>query len=202
MEKTMQSSTELINVMIIEHSPIYRAGLRDMLERIPDINIQLETAEPSQAAELICQLHPHIILLGLDPDANADRALTDEFRFNDNGPKLIALAERTQAQQILNVLGIRVSAFALKTIDADSLVNLIRRCACGEHLPSLSPRESQVLRCAAGGESNKRIARSLNIREKTVKNHLTSVFRKLGVANRTQAVMHAFDNGWLLLDAN
>lgn len=185
-----------IRVMIVERSPVYRAGLRHALERAPDIHIEHETAEPLDAMERVRQLHPHIILLGLDTYAHTDREMTRAITFSGNGSKLIALAERAETQQCLDTLGIR-AAFFLKTIDADELITAIRQYAHGEYTPTLSPRESQVLRCAAGGESNKRIARALNIREKTVKNHLTSVFRKLGVVNRTQAVMCAFNNGWV-----
>lgn len=186
-------------MLIIERSPVYRAGLRHALERAPDIQIQIETADPTHAPEYVRALHPHIILLGLDPYARVAGAFARPLTFSGNGSKLIALAERAASQQELAMVDMRAAAFALKTIAGDALIDLIRRCAGGARSAALSPRETQVLQCAAGGESNKRIAYALNIREKTVKNHLTSVFRKLGVANRTQAVMRAFNHGWARL---
>ncbi|MBI5652057.1 MAG: response regulator transcription factor [Chloroflexi bacterium] len=187
---------EPIRVLALDDAPIYCAGIRHALEAAPGFALALATGDPAHAFAQVRVIKPHVILLGLN------RATHEPIRLaralSDYAP-VLALAERAEDEAELNVAG-----FSRKTIDAPGLRDALQRVARGERAGAnetraLSPRQAQVLKCAASGESNKLIARTLSIREKTVKNHMTLILRKLGMTNRTQAVMCALQRGWVAL---
>jgi DNA-binding NarL/FixJ family response regulator len=211
-----------IRVLIADDHPVVRQGLRVLLEVQEDMDVVGEAPDGPDVARLAAELAPDVILLDLKmpgmtgPDVLADLAAR---RIPARALVLTSVTDPAAAQA-----AVRAGAAGLlyKDVDPDALVRAIRSVHDGNLLLSpeaagpllrrdpgqapvgglaaLTGREREVLEHLARGRSNREIARALNVAEKTVKTHVSSVLAKLGVQDRTQAalyaVAHAGDHGW------
>ena len=200
-----------ITVLIADDHPVVRQGLQVLLSVQDDIEVVGEAADGGQAVALAAELDPDVILLDLKLPVMDGVAVLNELR--DAGLRARALVLTSAADRGLETLAVQAGAagFLYKDVDPDALVRALRSVhdghtllapdVAGALLRSSSPavrgigaltgREREVLEQIAQGRSNREIARLLQVSEKTVKTHVSSVLAKLGVQDRTQAALLA-----------
>lgn len=206
-----------IGVLIVDDHPVVRRGLRVLLEVQDGIEVVGEAGEGPTALKLAAEHNPDVILLdlklpGLDGLAVLTklRAGQDHSR-QDHQTKILVLTSVTDPVAAGRAMREGAAGVLYKDVDPDALVRAIRAVhdghlllapeaagtllqpATGQNrsLDALTAREREVLAELAKGRSNREIARALNVSEKTVKAHVSSVLAKLGVQDRTQAALFA-----------
>ncbi|MBZ4654240.1 MAG: putative transcriptional regulator, luxr family [Peptococcaceae bacterium] len=217
---------EKIRVIIVDDHPLVREGLRKVLTLDHEIEVIDEAGDGQGAINLARRLRPDVVLMDINmPGTNgieATRVIKREFPSTG----IIALTIHEEEEYVLELVRAGVSGYVLKDIAPAKLVETIKTVAKGqsvidpgitnklfgelnrlskrrkekEEWETLTDREMDVLQLMSQGCSNKDIARSLTISEKTVKNHITNIFRKLQVEDRTQAVLFAIKHR--LVDLN
>jgi DNA-binding NarL/FixJ family response regulator len=222
-----------IRVMIVDDHPLFRAGLRRVLELEEDLAIECEVADGRQAVEKAREIKPQVILMDVNlPILNGLQA-TRELTAARDGPAVIVLTAYHDDEQMLHALKAGASAYFPKDVEAKQLVSAIRAVSQGNYVVNdavlakpqvakwllsqfeqmdvmggegaeftvqpLSAREMQILQGITSGKSNKEIGQMLGISRQTVKNHMTSILRKLAVNDRTQAAVYALRRGWIRL---
>jgi two-component system response regulator DegU len=221
---------EPIRVVLVEPRAILGAGVREILERESDIEVLAQVSTPADAVRVVDESSPDVVLVDVDfPQLDATE-VTRLLHQGAPEAAIVIMGRDDNDASIVGAAGVGAVAHVAETAKPAELVATIRRAADGqdplreeligrpdllerifdamrgaaavEHLPTnpLSPRELDVLAHVATGSRNREIAEALGISEQTVKNHLSSTFHKLGVPNRTRAVMYATRHGWLVLD--
>jgi DNA-binding NarL/FixJ family response regulator len=209
-----------VKVLIAGEQALIREGLCKILSRQETIEVAGEAENSNQALALAIKLNPDVVLIDIDIHGrkNIAAARTIKSRMPEVG--IIVLTINDQEDYLYELIKAGISAYVLKDISPGFLVQTILGVARGEsfihsvmtskmysdfkRLSTLSQlntnphgltrREFDVLRLVARGDNNRSIAQKLFISEKTVKNHLTNIFQKLGVDDRTQAAIHAVKN--------
>jgi DNA-binding NarL/FixJ family response regulator len=204
----------VIRVVLVDDHELVREGLSQLLSAAEDIDVVATAADGEQAVATVSEHGPDVVLMDLSMPGvdgmEATRRITDA----DSDARVVALTSFSDAPQVLGALDAGAVGYLLKDAAPEELRNGVRAAARGESPLSpkaaralvasraegqgpvqLSPRERDVLGCVAEGLPNKLIARRLEISEKTVKAHLTSVFQQIGVTDRTQAALWAQRNG-------
>ncbi|HEY5488465.1 MAG TPA: response regulator transcription factor [Candidatus Limnocylindrales bacterium] len=217
-------------ILLVDDHALFRMGMRQILEREPDLDIVGEAEDGRDAFTMAVELTPDIVLLDLSLPAPGGIDTTQRIKREVPSAGIIALAVAEDEDQLFEAIKAGAAAFILKDINPDDLVTIIRRVRAGEYLindkvfarPSvasrvlkefrelavygqdsapifapLSPREVEILDNIAKGMTNKQVAYALTISEQTVKNHMSSILRKLSVNDRTQAVVYAMKQGWI-----
>ena len=213
----------MIRVGLVDDQAMVRAGLRMILESEADITVCGEAADGSEAVGLAATTEPDIILMdirmpGLD-GISAARSVLDQCP----NVRVVILTTFDDDEHVYEALRMGASGFLLKSADGDTLVNAVRLVAAGEamlapevtrrviaqfsatasgRMPTpadaigdLSDRELEVLRLMARGLSNTEIASELFVSGTTVKTHVSHILTKLGVRDRVQAVVEAYESG-------
>lgn len=204
-----------IRLLLVDDHPVVRRGLRGYLELEPDFVVVGEAGDGEEALRAIEETRPDVVLLdlkmpGLDGQGVLDRLGTAD---KEDRPSILVLTSATDAERVPAAISAGAAGFVYKDIDPDALASAIRTVHAGQMLlapiamrglmngttaptaPSLTPRESQVLGLIAKGQTNRQIARSLGVSEKTVKTHVTNLLRRIGAADRTQAALWAVRHG-------
>jgi DNA-binding NarL/FixJ family response regulator len=213
---------EAIKILIVDDHPVVREGIGAMLKREPDFKIVGEASNGVEAVEKARELSPDVMLMDLRmPEMDGVEAIT---RIKEEKPeiKFIILTTYSDDEYIFKGIAAGARAYLLKDAPRDELFKAIRAVYRGESLiqpvvasrvldklaelskknPSaetLSDREVEVLRLMAKGVSNSNIAEELSITQSTVKTHITSIFQKLNVTTRTEAVTTALRRGIIQL---
>jgi DNA-binding NarL/FixJ family response regulator len=211
----------MIRVALVDDQTLVRKGIRGLLETTEDIRVVAEASDGEEAVSVILQAAPDLVLLDVRmPKRNGVEVLKDP-RLTGHLPPTILLT--TFDDDAVMLEGIRAGSrgFLLKDVSLERLTDSIRAVARGESLmlpaitervlkglehirrdfdsaelpDPLTRRETEVLRLMAGGYSNREIGRALNTSEGTIKNHSSSILSKLGVRDRTRAVLKAFELG-------
>ena len=213
---------ELIRILIVDDHFIVREGLRLVFETTDDIEVIGEATDGAEALRLVGENPPDVALFDLRmPGMDG---LTAIEHLQRDHPQVAIVILTTFNEDALMLRGLQAGAkgFLLKDTSRETLLTTIRMAAKGESLlgadvmarlmaqlpvesePTPAPadnpltaREMQTLRAVARGQTNKGVARQLNITERTVKAHLTSIYNKLGVDSRAAAIAVAAQNGWL-----
>jgi DNA-binding NarL/FixJ family response regulator len=200
-----------ISVLIVDDHAMVRAGLAELLRSDPEIVVAGEAANGREAVALASELHPDVVLMDLAMPVLDGIAATREITAARPGTVVIALTTYHDADRIREVLDAGARGYLLKDVEPRALLSAIQTARSGgvplspvaarELLtptvtPSRTPqdlsrREEQILRQVAAGLTNRQIATALGITEKTVKVHLGSVFRRLGVHGRVEAAQWA-----------
>lgn len=222
-----------IRLMIVDDHPLFRAGLRRIVELEDDFNIISEVANGAEALEKARAVKPQVILMDVNLPGMNGLQVTRELMTSHSECAVIILTAFHDDEQMLHALRCGASSYFPKDVNPQMLVDAIRQVATGkfvvneqilskpqvatwllnqfaemqgaEDLDSehkfqpLSGREMQILQCITSGQSNKEIAKELGISRQTVKNHMTSILRKLAVNDRTQAAVYALRHGWIRL---
>ena len=204
-----------IRVLIADDHGVVREGLASMINRNrADMAVVGEASNGRDALDLWQQARPDITLLDLRMPELDGVDVIKEIRARDKSARIIVLTTFDGDEDIYRAIRAGAKGYLLKDITREALLDSIRRVHMGEtcvplHLiakltdrvsgETLSERELEVLRLMAKGKSNKEIATTLFISEGTVKSHGKSIFAKLNVASRTEAVTEATRRGFLRL---
>jgi DNA-binding NarL/FixJ family response regulator len=211
-------------VLLVDDHPLVRQGLRSLLELKADLQVVGEAADGHEALALIASLDPDVTLLDVRMPGMDGLAVLRALRERDPGRRVVLLTTFDDDAVVIEALRIGVQGFLLKDVGLEPLAEAIRRVAAGETLPlpaateralralsaakpagfpsaqlpdSLTAREQEVLRLMARGLSNREISLALGTAEGTVKNQASSILSKLGVRDRTRAVLRAVELGYL-----
>ena len=211
-----------IKLLIVDDHTVVREGIGAMLRREPDFKIVGEASNGLEAVDKARDLSPDVILMDLRmPELDGVEAIT-RIKADNQEIKFIILTTYSDDEYIFRGIAAGARAYLLKDAPREELFKAIRAVSRGESLiqpvvasrvldklaelsrktPAadvLSEREIEVLRLMAKGVSNKDIADHLSITQSTVKTHITSIFQKLNVTTRTEAVTTAFKKGIIQL---
>jgi DNA-binding NarL/FixJ family response regulator len=206
----------MIRVVVADDHRVVRVGLEQLLATFDDIEAVGFAAGGEEAVALCRELEPDVLLLDLSmPDLDGIE-VTDRLRDTVPGTRVVVFTSFSDRERIVRALDAGAIGYLLKDAEPDEILAAIRAAARGEsplapraaaelladrqRRPSaveLTAREREVLRLVVDGLANKQIARRLGISEKTVKGHLTNLFQRIGVADRTQAALWAERTGAL-----
>lgn len=208
----------MIRILIADDHKMVREGLRRILEFDGEIQVIDEADNGEECIKKIRSSKPDIVLLDINmPVMNGIEALQD-IRKKKLKTKVIILTVHNEIEYLLRAVDIGIDGYVLKDSDAHELIKavtsvyegdkfiqpslipllnskLIARDLDAERLEQLSKREIEVLKLVAVGMFNKEIGVELGISERTVKNHLSSIFKKIDSSDRTQAAVFAIRNG-------
>lgn len=209
-----------VKLLLVDDHKLFREGLRRILELEPDLQVVGEAGSGAAALLKLPQCQPDVVLMDINmPEVNgveATRAIKERFP----SIAVLVLSIHDDREYLLEVLKAGASGYLLKDVEPDRLVEAIREVAQGgsivhpgltsklikelNRLSSQGPtiidsplteREGEILELMARGMSNGDIAKKVYISEKTVKNHVTNILRKLEVTDRTQAVIEGVKRG-------
>lgn len=208
-----------ISVMIVDDHELIREGIKQIIELEEDIDVIAQTGDGAEAVVLAMKYNPDIVLLDINmPGMNGIDVLK---RLKDLGAttRVIMLTIHNDREYLLETMKIGADGYVLKDSDAEGLVKAIRDVKAGKtyiqpsiaslliengekdegnedirKIEALTKREYEVLTLIAEGLSNKDIADRIYISEKTVKNHVSSIFKKIEVNDKIQAAIFAFKN--------
>jgi DNA-binding NarL/FixJ family response regulator len=232
--KTKKTTKPKIRLMIVDDHPLFRAGLRRVLELEDDLELVAEAADGPSAIEQARKLKPNVVLMDVNlPKLNGLQA-TRELTSARDDIGIIILTAYHDDEQMLHAIRSGASAYFPKDVDPQVLIRAIRDVSTGNYVVNdavlakpqvatwllsqfeqmpvsdssgneftfqpLSTREMEILKLITRGQSNKEIAQHLGISRQTVKNHMTSILRKLAVNDRTQAAVYALRRGWIRLE--
>lgn len=207
-----------INVLIADDHPLLRQGLKQILELENDIVVIAQASNGNEAVQYAEEYKPDVILMDINmPGLNGLQAIA-EIKQKMLSSRIIVLTIHEDREYLFKTLQMGAEGYVLKDAEPAVLIEAIRNVNAGQsyiqpnmtmelvkefnrvtlhdkekHLDNnLTAREIEVLELIAEGMINKEIARQLYISEKTVKNHVSNIFKKLNVSDRTQAAIYAF----------
>jgi DNA-binding NarL/FixJ family response regulator len=199
-----------IRLLIADDHPVFRDGLASLLSTQPGVEVVATAADGAEAVALTKEHRPEVVVMDLQmPEMNGIDALK-AIRAKHPDARVIVLTTYAGDAQALAALKAGAAGYLLKNTLRRELLDTIRMVHSGRrHVTAevasevalhateerLSDREIDVLTAVAAGKSNKQVARELSVSEDTVKGHLKIIFTKLGVSDRTQAVMVAMRRG-------
>jgi len=220
-------------IMIVDDHPLFRQGIRRLIEESGRFTVVAEASTGYEAIRLADIHQPHLVLTDIQLPGVTGLKIARILKKQHPTSHIVIVSMHIDDDRLFDAVRVGASAFLSKDIEAQELIDSLTRIANGEQLinatvlsrpqlarkvlnefrnlsgdrkksaPStanqmpLSVREVEVLDCVAQGYSNKEIAEALFITEQTVKNHMTSVLRKLEVSDRVQAVLYAVKHGWI-----
>jgi DNA-binding NarL/FixJ family response regulator len=211
----------MIKVMLVDDQNLVRKGVRSLLELSEEIEVVAEATDGKEAIRTIPEIRPDVVLLDMRmPEMSGLEVL---LALSEAGtlPPTIILTTFDDDEMVLAGIKAGARGYLLKDVSLAELVNAIKTVAQGgsmvkpavtqrllkglENLKTdfssldrpdpLTDRETEILRLMAGGYSNKEIANSLGVAEGTIKNHVSNILSKMGVRDRTRAVLKAFEMG-------
>lgn len=203
--------TPRTRVLIVDDHPMVRLGLRTMLERFPAIDIVGDAATAAEAVELATRTLPNVVLLDIRLGQESGLTACRDIRQLQRGIRILVLTSYSDETTIFDAMSAGADGYLLKEINGDALVRGILDVAAGRivldpvvtqtlgrfdhpelhtdrgRLDRLSPRERSILALVAEGKTNKEIAASLGLSDKTVKNYLSHILEKLSLTRRSHA---------------
>ncbi len=211
---------DTVRVLIADDHPLFREGMRGRLDRVADVAVVGEAASGDEAVELARKLEPDVILMDIKmPGLNGIEATREILRASQRvGVLMLTMFEDDDS--VFAAMRAGAKGYLLKDSGGEGVVHAIRAVASGEAVfgpgvaeriigyfsvsrsaapqrafPELTEREEEVLCLIARGKSNQEIAKGLFLSLKTVRNHVSNIFVKLRVADRTQAVIRVREAG-------
>ena len=211
---------EPIRVLIVDDHPVYRDGLRGLVERAPDLELVGEAETGAEAVALAAERRPAIILMDLRMPEMSGIEATRRIVAADPSVGVLVLTMSEDDDSLFAAMRAGARGYIPKDADAEELLMAIRAAAVGETIfgasvgrrlmpffaaggggrsaaafPELTRRELEILELIAAGCSNAEIGQRLGIAPKTVRNHVANVLNKLRVADRSQAIVRAREAG-------
>ena len=211
-----------IGIVVADDHEVVRAGFAALLDTQPDFTVLGTACDGGEAVRVCRELRPDVVLMDVRMPSLDGIEATRQLA-GDPGPRVLILTTFDLDEYVFDALRAGASGFLLKDVTAERLFDAVRVIAAGEALlapavtrrliseftrmrpvsgtlPSavlgtLTPRETEVLRLVAEGMSNPEVARRLVVTEETVKTHVSRILAKLGLRDRTQAVVAAYESG-------
>lgn len=212
-----------IRILLIDDHTLFRSGIRLLLQRQPDIEVVDEAADGLEGIKLAKRHQPDVILLDLNMPGLSGLDTLQLLAQDLPDTAVVVLTVSEEADELKAALRDGARGYLLKNIDAETLVAGVRRAAAGEPVISdsmtaklvahfrtpkkaasapvpvtadkLTPREREIVQGLARGESNKEIARTLDVAESTVKIHVQNILKKLNLTSRVQVAVYAVEHG-------
>ena len=201
-----------MRVLIADDHALILAGIKRALEEDDQFEVVAEARVGSQVLPLVSQTNPDLALLDLRMPEMDGLTCLDRIKKQHPKVKVVILSVSTDPEVVQTVLNHGAAAYIVKSVNPIDLASALRQALDGTvfsavGLPEkraqddavkaagLTERETAILKALAGGLSNKAIAKELWVAEQTVKFHLTNIYRKLDVANRTEAARYAYEHG-------
>ena len=211
--------TKMIRVCLVDDQTLVRAGIKSLLELSDAVEVIAEANDGVSAIETIPRCKPDVVLLDMRMPGKNGLDVLHALAARNELPPTIILTTFDDDQVVLAGLKAGARGYLLKDVSLDQLVDAIKTVAAGGTLVKpaiterllaglsnienkfaaldqpdpLTERETEILRLMSAGYSNKEIARALDVAEGTVKNHVSNILSKLGVRDRTRAVLKAFE---------
>lgn len=207
----------MINIVVADDHEVVRSGYAALLDTQPDFTVAGTATNGSEAVQLCREHQPDVVLMDVRMPKMDGIEATRQIA---GGPKVLILTTFDLDEYVYDALRAGASGFLLKDVTAERLFDAVRVIAAGEALlaptvtrrligefarlrpqprvhafATLTPRETEVLRLVAEGLSNPEIAARLVVTEETVKTHVSRMLGKLGLRDRTQAVVAAYESG-------
>ncbi|MEV0612141.1 response regulator transcription factor [Nonomuraea sp. NPDC050404] len=211
-----------LRVVIADDEDLIRAGLRIILDAEPDLSVVGEAADGAAVVPVVRRERPDVVLMDVRMPALDGIQATERLLTLDDPPKVLVVTTFENDDYVYDALRAGASGFLLKRTRPDDLIQAVRLVAAGEsllfpaairtlagrrpqshspvHVPGmdrLTGREGDVLRLMTKGLSNHEIAAELVVSQETVKTHVGNVLAKLGARDRTQAVIAAYESGFV-----
>ena len=213
----------MTRILIADDDALVRMGLRVVLEGEPDFEVVGEAEDGRQAIELVREQKPDLVIMDIRMPHLDGLAATREITAGEGGPKVLVLTTFELDEYVYEALRAGAAGFVLKRVPPADLIEAVRVVASGDSmvypaatrrlverfaspsvskeqaraLASLSEREQEVLRLLAQGHNNREMSEQLFVGMETVKSHVGAVLLKLGVRDRTQAVITAYESGFV-----
>jgi DNA-binding NarL/FixJ family response regulator len=211
----------MIRVMLVDDQTLVREGVRSLLALASDIEVVGEASDGAEALVMVPQIAPDVLLLDLRmPNMNGLEVLKG-LQAQDQLPPTLILTTFDDDELVLGGIEAGAKGYLLKDVALNDLLDAVRSLAAGQTLVNpaitdrllkglkkhitefsaletpepMTQRETEILRLMAGGYSNKEIARALDVAEGTIKNHVSNILSKMGVRDRTRAVLKAIEAG-------
>lgn len=208
-----------IKVIVVDDHSLIREGLTKLLELEKDIEVVGQASNGDEAIDLINSISPDVMLIDINMPVKNGFETMSALKNLEHGTKIIVITIHDRHEYLLEAIRLGAAGFVMKDAEVSSILEAIRTTFAGKTYiqPSISNtiikeideksfieinakmendkltrREIQVLLLIAEGKNNKEIANELFISEKTVKNHVSSIFKKIKVSDRTQAAIYAF----------
>jgi DNA-binding NarL/FixJ family response regulator len=200
----------MIRVVIADDHAVVRSGLERLLETADDVTVVGSAADGTEAIELVDRVEPDVVLMDLSMPGMDGVAATAAITHAHPGVAVVVLTSFSEPSRINAALEAGAIGYQLKDASPDELLAAVRAAAAGgapldpraarvlldrttrsQGAAVLSGREREVLSLVRQGLANKQIARRLGIAERTVKAHMTNIFGRIGVSDRTQAALWA-----------
>jgi DNA-binding NarL/FixJ family response regulator len=211
-------NTQTVRVLIADDQTLFRVGLARLLEEDPRVDIVGQAGDGAEAIKLAGALKPDVVLMDLKmPNVDGIEA-TRQILASYPGVRVLLLTTFEADNHVIQALKAGASGYILKDSRPDSIVSSLLAVMAGERVMAsavanrvlemltgtttpkefydgLTGREIEILKLLAGGMANKQIAYKLKISEKTVRNHVSNMYEKLNIYDRSQAVLYAVRKG-------
>lgn len=212
-----------IRILLIDDHSLLRSGIRLLLEKQPDFEVVAEAGDGIEGVKRAQQHQPDVILLDLNMPGLSGLETLQLLTQDNPATAVIILTVSEEAEELAQALRDGARGYLIKNIEGDALATAIRRAADGDAVidPSmtaklvaqfrtqpktapiaaaserdkLTTREREIVQCLARGESNKEIARHLDVAESTVKIHVQNILKKLNLNSRVQVAVYAVEHG-------
>jgi len=214
----MTVATRAVRVLIADDQTLFRAGLARLLNEDPRVEVVGQATDGADATRLAAKQKPDVVLMDLKMPTLDGIEATRQIIEADPGIKVLILTTFETDSQVIQALKAGASGYVLKDSTADAIVSSIVAVMSGEKVMAsavanrvlemltgtttpkefydgLTNREIEILKLLANGMANKQIAYHLKISEKTVRNHVSNSYEKLGIYDRSQAVLYAVRKG-------
>ncbi len=211
-----------IKIMIADDHSMIREGLKNLLELEGDIEVVAEAVDGEDCLEKLKTVKPDVLLLDINMPKKTGLDVLSELKDKKSKIKVLVLTVHNETEYLMKAVEIGINGYVLKDSESAELKKAIFTIAEGENyiqpslipalnskmieknedeikIESLTKRELQVLKELAVGKFNRDIAKEMEISERTVKNHISSIFKKLDVTDRTQAAVFAIKNNLITI---
>jgi DNA-binding NarL/FixJ family response regulator len=206
------------SVVIVDDHPVVRAGIRNLLEKAPDIIVSGEASNGTEALSMLKELSPDVVLLDMEMPGMNGNEVAKLIQKEGLPVRILALSAHDDKQYIQELLANGAAGYLVKEEVPEAIVEAVRGVSRGEKgwvsrrvaaqistwmgndrkdRSGLTAREVEVLQSVVAGKTNQEIGLVLGISEKTVEKHLEGIFAKLRVASRVEAAVHAVREGWV-----
>jgi DNA-binding NarL/FixJ family response regulator len=218
-----RNAEEKTRILLADDQHMFRQAIRQLLGRETDFEMVGEADNGLDAVRMAHELKPHIIVMEAHLPGLSSTETTKRIKAELPEIYVLILTNHDEQDYVISLLGAGANGYMLKSAKGEQLVQAIRFVKAGEFVSQsliaqkmfrrmrrqpialdfgehLTTREIEVLRLAAKGRNNRDIAAQLGVGERTVKGHLMSIFDKMHVNSRTEAVMQALKRGWINID--